>query len=60
MYAQHLGHGNTLFCWSIKVVTIKKYIQASATFHALFGNHSRDYWKTLETDTQFAPELTTV
>jgi len=60
MYAQHLGHGNTLFCRSIKVVTIKKYIQAAATFHALFGTHSRDYRKTLETDTQFAPELTTV
>ena len=54
MYAQHLRHGNTLFCQFIKVATIKKYIQAAATFHALFGNHSCD-WTTLETDTQFAP-----
>ena len=57
---QHLGHSNTLFCRSIKVTTIKKYIQAAATFHALFGNHSRDYRKTQETDSQFAPELATI
>ena len=42
-------------CAELEVVDL-----AAATFHALVGNHSRDYRKTLGTDTQFTPELTTV
>jgi hypothetical protein len=41
LYAQHLGTGNTIFCRSVKVATVKAYTNAAASLMALFGNHPR-------------------
>jgi hypothetical protein len=43
MYAHHLAAGNTLFCRSIKVATIKKYMKDVASFFSLFGSQQRDF-----------------
>ena len=37
MYALHLGSSCGLYCKTLKVATIKRYIAAVATFLALFG-----------------------
>ena len=60
MYAQHLGSGNSLFCRTIKSATIKKYINAVASFMSLFGDNPRDYRKDSPTDAHVSPVLTTV
>jgi hypothetical protein len=43
LYAQHLAQGHTLFCRTIKVSTIKKYLLALAVFFRGFGSHERDF-----------------
>ena len=60
LYAAHLGAGCTLWCRQIKVATIKQYINAVASFMALFGTHPRDPRKRNPTDSQLAPEITAV
>ena len=40
LYAQHLGTGNTIFCRSIKVATVKAYTNAVASLMAPFGDHT--------------------
>jgi hypothetical protein len=60
LYAQHLGTGNTIFCRSIKVATVKAYTNAAASFMALFGNHPRDARKEVPTDAHVSRVLSTV
>ena len=60
MYAQHLGSGNSLFCRTIKAATIKQYVNAAASFLALFGDNPRDYRKDSPTDAHVSPVLTSV
>ena len=60
MYAMHVGTGNSLFCKTIKVATVKQYVRAAATFLGLFGDKTRDYRKELPTDTKTAPILNSV
>jgi hypothetical protein len=56
LYAYHLATGNTLFCRSIKVSTIKKYLHNIAAFFRKFGPRERDFRMT-EGTTTFIPEL---
>jgi hypothetical protein len=60
LYAQHLGTGNTIFCRSIKLATVKAYTNAAASFMALFGDHPRDARKEVPTDAHVSRVLSTV
>ena len=60
MYAMHLATGNTLFCKTIKAATVKKYIQAAATFLSLFGDTPRDYRRDNPSDAKLSPILSSV
>jgi hypothetical protein len=60
LYAQHLGTGNTIFCRSVKVATVKAYTNAAASFMALFGDHPRDARKEVPTDAHVSRVLSTV
>jgi hypothetical protein len=60
LYAQHLGTGNTIFCRSIKVATVKAYTNAAASLMALFGDHPRDFRKEVPTDAHVSRVLSTV
>jgi hypothetical protein len=60
MYAQHLGTGSTLLCRSIRSATIKGYITAAASFHALFGPHPRDFRKDNAVDAKISTTLSAV
>jgi hypothetical protein len=60
MYALHLGTGSTLLCRTIKSDTIKKYVNAAASFHALFGPNPRDFRKDNAVDTHVSRTLSAV
>ena len=60
MYAMHVGTGNSLFCRTIKVATVKQYVRAAATFLALFGERPRDFRKEFPTDTRDARIINSV
>jgi hypothetical protein len=60
LYAQHLGTGNTIFCRSVKVATVKAYTNAAASLMALFGDHPRDFRKEVPTNAHVSRVLSTV
>jgi hypothetical protein len=57
MYALHLGSGCGLFCKTLKVGTIKRYIAAVATFLALFGKARVDFRYEADGDKRMHPLL---
>jgi hypothetical protein len=60
MYAQHLGTGSSLLCRTIKADTIKRYVNAAASLHSLFGPHPYDYRKDSARDNQVSPTISRV
>jgi hypothetical protein len=60
MYALHLGTGSTLLCHTIKSDTIKKYVNAAASFLALFGPFPRDLRKDNAVDAKVSRTLSAV
>lgn len=57
MFVLHLSMGHTLYCRSIRLATIIKYVDAAASFLALFGPVAHDYRKNSNRDTKNSPIL---
>ena len=60
MYAQHLGSANGLLCKTLKVDTIKRYIQNVSDFFTNFGTPRVDFRYDTQGDKTFSPVLTSV
>ena len=60
VYAQHLGSANGLQCKTLKVDTIKRYVQNVSDFFTNFGTPRVDFWYDVQGDKTFSPILTSV